>query len=314
MKTGKAEDTFSIVRAEIERQSSELETLLSSLKLRKAKEGSIFVGAGDSYAAALCASYLSCLSIQAVDPYVLHESPEMARGKDVYFISVSGRTRANIATARTISRICKSSVAITANQESPLASEVDRVIVMPYTGTPKLPGTLSFSFSLLIALLLALPSVDCDFKTIFSKSRAAARKFKISDLGVTYVLGNGAAYGVSLYATAKLNELLGGRSHPALLEEFSHMELFSLSRSDTVNVFPQFDSKRLASRLCKSLRRDGYSGVLLQTWGRNDVERIFHSVFLVQLGVLEAAMKRGLTRPHFLDAEKLLRTSDAMIY
>lgn len=303
-----------MVRGEVERQPAELGALLSSWRLRKAKEGSIFVGAGDSYAAALCASYLSCLSIQAVDPYVLHESPDIARGKDVYFISVSGRTRANIATAKTISRICRSSVAITANQEGPLASEVDRVIVMPYTGTPKLPGTLSFSFSLLIALLLALPSVDCDFKTIFSKSRPAARKFKISDLGVTYVLGNGAAYGVSLYATAKLNELLGGRSHPELLEEFSHMELFSLSRSDTVNVFPQFDSKKLASRLCKSLHRDGYSGVSLQAWGRNDIERIFHSVFLVQQGVIEAAMKRGLIRPYFLDAEKLLKTSDAMIY
>ncbi|MBI3116880.1 MAG: hypothetical protein HYZ12_06050, partial [Thaumarchaeota archaeon] len=291
-----------------------LGALLSSWKGEKARRGSIFVGAGDSYAAALCASYLSCLSTQAVDPYVLHESPDMARGKDVYFISVSGRTRANIATAKTISRICRSSVAITANQEGPLASEVDRVIVMPYTGAPKLPGTLSFSFSLLTALLLALPSVDCDFKTIFSKSRPAARKFKISDLGVTYVLGNGAAYGVSLYATAKLNELLGGRSHPELLEEFSHMELFSLSRSDTVNVFPQFDSKKLASRLCKSLHRDGYTGVSLQAWGRNDIERIFHSVFLVQQGVIEAAMKRGLIRPYFLDAEKLLKTSDAMIY
>ena len=312
--TGRLENTLSVVRKEIGRQPSELGAFLSSWKSENARRGSIFVGAGDSFAAALCASQLSHLGIRAMDPYALHESPELARGNDVYFVSVSGRTRANIATAKKISRLCRRSLAITADERSPLASQVDTVTRIPYSGAPKLPGTLSFSLSLLITLLLTLPTVRCDFKAVFNKSRKSSRKFSISDSRVTYILGNNAAYGVSLYAAAKLNEFLGGRSHTEFLEEFSHMELFSLSRLDSVNVFPLFDPKRLGERLRDSLTPAGYSCVVLDSWGRNDVEQIFHSVFLAQLAVLEEAVKRGLTRPYFHLERELLRTSDRMIY
>ncbi len=314
MKTQKAEDTLSTVRGEIERQPLELGALLSSWKREKAKRGSIFVGAGDSLATALCASQLSRLGIRAMDPYALHESPEAARGKDVYFISVSGRTVANIATAKRISRFCRRRVAITANEESPLASHVDAVVRIPYTGAPRLPGTLSFSLSLLTTLLLTLPGVTCDFKKVFEKSRKSSSKFSISGSGVTYILGNSAAHGIALYAAAKLNELIGARSHPEFLEEFSHMELFSLSKLDSVNIFPLFDPKKLGEKLRGSLTSADYLCTVLDSWGRNDVERVFHSVFLTQFSILEEAMSRGLTRPYFQLERELLRTSDRMIY
>lgn len=314
MKTRKAGDTLSIVKGEVERQPSELAALLSSWKGEKARRGSIFVGAGDSLATALCASHLSHLGMRAMDPYVLHESPETARAKDVYFISVSGRTVANIATAKRISRLCRRRIAITANEESPLASQVDAVVRIPYTGAPRLPGTLSFSLSLLTTLLLTQPSVNCDFERVFEESRKSSRKFSNSGSGVTYILGNNAAHGIALYAAAKLNELIGVRSHPEFLEEFSHMELFSLSKLDSVNVFPLFDSKKLAERLRDSLTAAGYACKVLDAWGRNDVERVFHLAFLSQFAVLEEAMNRGLTRPYFQLEKELLRISDRMIY
>lgn len=249
-----------------------------------------------------------------MDPYALHESPETAKARDVYFISVSGRTMSNIAASKRISRLCRRRIAITANEESPLASQVDAVVRIPYKGAPRLPGTLSFSLSLLTTLLLTLSSVHCDFKRVFEESRKSSRKFSISGSGVTYILGNNAAHGIALYAAAKLNELIGVRSHPEFLEEFSHMELFSLSKIDSVNVFPLFDSKKLAERLRDSLTSAGYPCSVLDSWGRNHVERVFHLVFLSQFAALEEAMNRGFTRPYFQLEEELLRTSDRMIY
>jgi fructoselysine-6-P-deglycase FrlB-like protein len=306
--------SLSLVREEIERQPFELNKLLSSLRIEKARKGSIIVGTGDSYAVSLCASYLSSLRLLAMDPYVLYQSPEVAKGKDVYFVSVSGRTRANIETAKILHGICRNSIAITAGDKSSIASEVDKVIEIPYVPTKKLPGTLSFSLSLLISILLALPEVCCDFDAAYSASKRNSRRLRIADHGVTYFIGNHSAYGVAIYAAAKLYEFLGKKAHPALLEEFSHMELFSLSNTDFVNIFADADSANLGIRLRNALVKNRYSCALIESWGRNSVERVFHSIFLAQLAILRNAEVEGFSHPYFVYARKQLMISDVMIY
>jgi len=110
--------------------------------------GAILVGAGDSYAAALCASYLSRLDSLVLDPYELIAAPELARSKTVAVISVSGRTKSNVAAARSVKGIARARVGVTSVEDSPLAKEVDQTILLPVEYRPRSPGMASFALSL----------------------------------------------------------------------------------------------------------------------------------------------------------------------
>src|SRR2546425_9411313 len=102
------------VRAEIDNQPEELAKLVSSPE--RARRGSILVGAGDSFAASLSVSSLSSLRILATDPRTLSIDPEAARGREVYFTSVSGRTTANIEAARKVRGLARRITVITADR------------------------------------------------------------------------------------------------------------------------------------------------------------------------------------------------------
>jgi len=116
---------------EVREQPSKLRSFLS-VPVVRATSGSIFVGAGDSYAAALATFYLSGGKYLAFDPYAIFTIPSAAAGRDVFFISVSGRTSSNISAARKLRGVARRRIAITANQDGPLAEEVDDIILLPY--------------------------------------------------------------------------------------------------------------------------------------------------------------------------------------
>lgn len=307
------ESTLSAIRAEVEQQPAKLGALLSN-PVEPAASGSIFVGAGDSYAASLSAFYLSAGKFLALDPYAIMTMPATAAGRDVFFISVSGRTSSNVAAARKLRGVAGRRIAITANRGSPLAQEVDEILFLPYEVRPRVPGTLSFTLSLLTALKLALGDFSCDFRRAYSMAKSRQRKVALSESGITYFLGNNAIYAGALYASAKLHEVLGARSQPQLLEEFSHMELFSLRNSDSIVIFSAFDPAGVGEKLYNALRSKGYLASLLEPYNSNVVESLFYYVFLSQLSVLAEARRRKLSQPFLAGATKMLEMSDRMIY
>jgi SIS domain-containing protein len=283
------------------------------IPMPRASGGSIFVGAGDSYAAALAGFYASGGKCLALDPYTLASAPELAEGREVFFISVSGRTASNVAAARKVGRLARRTVAITAGRRSRLAAAADRSVVLPMEYLPRIPGMLSFTLSL--AAVLKISGVDqrCDFRSMFEKaSRGKARPTWAK--GTTYFLGNYLAYPAALYAAAKTYELLGRKAHAELLEEFSHLELFSLGKGDAVNMFSCFDPGGVSDRLAKILREQGFEARAVPGRGTTGIEKLFHEVFLVQLAVIDEAVRAGLTEPKFLSSGGRLRASDAMIY
>src|SRR6266849_643216 len=79
------------ISEEVEEQPKTLRRFARS-KMPKAPEGSIFVGAGDSYAAALAGFHASKGGCFGMDPYVVATVPEITKGREVFFISVSGKT------------------------------------------------------------------------------------------------------------------------------------------------------------------------------------------------------------------------------
>lgn len=282
-------------------------------KLPRAPSGSIFVGAGDSYAAALAAFYASGGRCIALDPGTLASAPEIAEGLEVFFISVSGRTVSNVKAARKVRRLAKRTTTLTAAVESKLAALTDRVVRLPMAYTPRTPGLLSFSLSLVAALQIVRGPAPCDYRRALRNAKNEGLKISRGK-GTTYFLGNALAYPVAVYAAAKVYELIGARAHAELLEEFSHLELFSLGKSDVVNAFSCFDPLGMSGRLGKALKGNGFESHVLPSLGSSGIENLFHSVFAVQLSVLDQAMEAGLSKPKFLSVGGRLRTSDSMIY
>ena len=132
------------------------------------------------------------------------------------------------------------------------------------------------------------------------------------DNGTTYFLGNSLAFPVCLYAAAKTYEILGAKAHAELLEEFNHLELFSLDESDVVNGFASFDPSGSAVRLGCTLVDPRFA--VIEEWGSSSAEKLFHAIFQVQHSVLAEAKRRGITSPIFLSRRDSLAASDRMIY
>ena len=282
-------------------------------RLPLARNGAVFVGAGDSYAAALAGFYSSRGRCDALDPYVLASNPEFAEDAEVYFISISGRTSSNARAAEKVRGHARTTTVLTAVEDSRLAGLTDRVVKLPLVYSPRTPGLLSFALSLLAVLKIAGEDGAADFGSAWERARRKKLGFSKGS-GTTYFLGNSLAFPAALYAAAKTYEILGSRAHAELLEEFSHLQLFSSRRSDLVNAFACFDPSGLAENLGSALAQGGRRSNVIADWGRSPVERLFHAVFVVQRSVLDEAKERGLSAPKFLSHRGALEASDAMIY
>jgi fructoselysine-6-P-deglycase FrlB-like protein len=274
----------------------------------------LFVGAGDSYVASSIASRLSLTKCQALDPYELISSGGIASGRTTYFVTVSGDTSSNVTAARTAKGIAKKRVAITANVKGKVIDAVDEVIFVPCEYIPMLPGTLSFSLSLLALLKLACGQFRCDLIGVNSRAKRDAKKLIFSDEGTTYFLGNSAAFPVGQYSALKMYELLGARAHAEMLEEFNHAPLFSLRKHDAVNIFCALDPLHIGQKLATTLRIGGFDASAIPSFGSNLFEQVFYCIFLSQFAVLQKAKSEGRSRPYFAGAKGKLGVSDMMIY
>ena len=307
--------TLGSVSKEIEEQPSLLRSFRGSTRWSElgGLDDPILVGAGDSYAASLCASFLAGPRVAALDPYSLAESIAWAKARRVYIISVSGETASNVELARLLRGVAKDIVAITCNPKSRLAAAADDVVELPFKPRGKSPGIASFTLSLAAALKVCGIDSDCDFEAVLSRAGAEFKRILVSSRrGVTHFAGNNEAFGASVYGVAKIYEFLGGRAQASLLEEFSHMPLFSLSASDTVNVIESPGGDK-GERLRARLMGGGFSSSLIHPGGGR-VERLYLLIFAMQLMASNAAKREGLKAPYFLNAKKKLKISDEMIY
>lgn len=305
--------TLSMVAGQVARQPEALGSFLGEA-LPEAPPGSLFVGTGDSYSASGAACYLSSMRHRALDPYEVVFAPVIAKGRTAYFVTVSGNTTASISAAKAIKGVAKRRVAITANVKGRIVDAVDEVIFIPCEYVPRLPGTLSFSLSLLVLLKLVSGRFECNFPGVDSQARRDVRKLLFSDRGSTFFLGNAAAFPLGQYAALKAYEFLGAGAQAERLEEFSHAPVFSLRKDDAVNVFCAFDPLRVGQKLAASLRKEGFNARAILPFGSDHFEQVFYLTFLAQLAVLQKARSAGLSRPYFVTAKGMLAVSDSMIY
>ena len=270
----------------------------------KEQQGVIFAGSGDSLAVAMLAESFSGI-VRAMDPLDLLKNHHISK-KKTYFVSISGNTSSNIRAARTVPY----SVAITAAPDSRLAKTCPESISLHFPSCGIFTaGSIGFLCSALTCISMVkrfeIPRVD----QIFARAKAAAKSTKLSNK--IFILGNLQTYPLAMYCAAKFYEILGADARYCRIEQFSHMELFSANKGDTIIIFEQSAQTR---RLAKHLKSAGLNVSLPKFSSTNEISNLLFLVFYSQFLPLFAAKRSNRNECHFVLAKKFRSVSNSMIY
>jgi len=265
----------------------------------------LFSGSGDSLVSSLLAESFSGGMVKAMDPLDLYRNKELVKSKHVYFVSISGNTITNIKVAR----IAKKAIAITSKPQSRLANESDRIIslVSPNSGVFT-AGSISFLESALTCISL-VKNIQIPKVTLFAKADSLAKRAKISKR--IFVLGNLYTFPLTMYCAAKFYEILGYDVHYSRIEQFSHMELFSAKKGDTVIIFDEQNSH--TKQLRKNLKKIGIN-VIYPDIPSEKLSQMIYCTFFSQLVPLYEAKKKRKKECHFVTAKEIRKVSNQMIY
>lgn len=297
----------------IESYEKDIELQLSFLKSFKPQKplsqshqkNTYFSGSGDSLVSSLLAESFSGGIVKAMDPLDLYNNKKLAKSKHVYFVSISGNTISNIKVAK----IAKKSTAITSNPVSRLANISDEIIQLNFTSTGLFTaGSISFLESALTCISLVKKIIIPD-GSIFQKAKSGAKKAKLSKR--IFVLGNMFTYPIAIYCAAKFYEVLGYDVHYCRIEQFSHMELFSARKEDTVIIFEEKNPHN--KQLGKHLKKAGMN-VVHPNMPLKKLDQIIFCVIFSQMITLYEAKKKKIKECHFVTAKNIRNASNQMIY
>jgi glucosamine 6-phosphate synthetase-like amidotransferase/phosphosugar isomerase protein len=284
----------------------------------------LFIGAGDSYAAALVALYASDYKIVCSSPMEIVFNPEIINKNNyrrIYIVSISGNTRSNILAAMISRKYKISTTAITAAPKSMLARTCDNVIELKYRNAGILTsGTASFTSSMLCCLSLARKVDDLErLRRIYRQSSYEASTLVNGTperVGSYIFLGDGLLFPIALYGTLKINEVLGLKAFAYHFDDFCHSPLFSLKMNDRIIILANdrytiTNSKQFSDQL----RKLGFfSACIIDCSKLSSIELLLKSTFVMQLFVLKQALKKGVKDCYYLRNKNLLKVSSDLIY
>ena len=310
------------MQAEIEYQVEEL----PKLDLLSPVSNCLFVGSGDSHAAGLAAQYFSGSQAICCYPIDIIKNPLLVKRRNLFIVSISGNTQANIMAAKIAKRHGASNItAITSRSSSRLAKSCDQIFELKYRNTGiATAGTISFTASMIkcISLIthLRIPSnigeiynrAEKQAKQVISKIDDKSNSSSISN-SCYFILGNGQLHAIAMYGSLKINEVFGVRAMGYPAEEFCHSPLFSIQETDQAIVLGDDNNNNNSRKLSKRLNEEGFSSVHIGFQNKG-IELLLSATFFIQLVLLRLAQKYGLTSCHFLSNEKLLRVSSDFIY
>lgn len=300
--------TIEAYEKDIEIQSSFLEKFEKQKPIpENLQKNVIFTGSGDSLASAMLAESFSDFKVRSFDPLDLLKNKHITKNKTVYFVSISGKTISNIKVAKA----AKKSIAITSNPDSKLSGAcTDSIILQSPNSDVFTAGSISFLDSALTCISLVKKITLPDPKKIYKQAVSDAKKSKFSKR--IFVLGNSFTFPLAMYCAAKFYELLGYDAHFERLEQFSHMELFSAKRGDTVIIFEEKNSHN--TQLAKNLKKIGLIVLHPNISSKNKISQVLYYTFFSQMLPLFEAKKRGQMDCHFVLSKKFRSVSDNMIY
>ena len=266
----------------------------------------LFSGSGDSLVSSMLAESFSNGMVKAMDPLDLYRNKELVKSKHVYFVSISGNTISNIKVAKT----AKKATAITSQPKSKLAKASDETIFLTSSNSGIFTaGSISFLESALTCISLVKKITIPRNDKLFFQAKSDAKKAKISKR--LFILGNLYTYPLAMYCAAKFYELLGYDAHYCKIEQFSHMELFSSKKGDTVIVFE--DKNLHTKQLVKNLKKIGIN-VIHPNVPSEKMSQMIYCTFFSQMLSLNEAKKQKKKECHFVTEEKIRNVSNQMIY
>ncbi len=300
--------TIAAFEKEIKMQPKFLEKFVPQKPLSaKKQKRAIFSGTGDSFLSAQLGEIFSDFRARAFDPLDLIKNKRLLKDHDLYLLSISGNTISNVKLAKT----AKSTTAITANPQSKLARVCKKSIILKYPHSGIFTaGSISFLSSAMTCLTLVSKYHIQNITKIYNQARTQSKKVNLR--GKIYLLGNLHTMPIAMFCAAKLYEVLGLDAHYARIEQFSHMELFSAKKGDTVIIFEE--ENRHSSTLAMYLKKYGLHVVQMQPSTKNIQEVILFFIFVSEIIALYHAKKKNMKDCFFVRAKKLRDVSSSMIY
>jgi fructoselysine-6-P-deglycase FrlB-like protein len=302
-------NTIEAYEKDIFEQPLFLDTFCTQNPISKTHQKNVmFSGTGDSFASAMLAEAFSNYLVKAIDPLDLLQSKSIVTSKIIYFVSISGNTISNIKAAKT----AKKSIAITSKPKSKLANVCNASIILTFpTSDVFTAGSISFLESALTCVSLVTSiSIPKNHPRIFQKALSDAKKSKLGKR--IFVLGSMHTLPIALYCAAKFYEVLGYDVHFQRIGQFSHMELFSAKKGDTVIIFDEKNSHN--KLLVQNLKSIGLNVIHPTFESKNKISQLLYYVFLSQLFPLFEAKKRRKKECHFILSKKFRNASNQMIY
>ena len=292
----------------------------------------LFVGSGDSYIAGLAAQYFSSNHAICCYPIDIIKNPSLVDRRNLFIVSISGNTQANILAAKIAKKNgARKVTALTARPSSRLAKSCDQTIELRYRNTGiTTAGTISFTASMIKCISLSTPlHMPSDIRKLYNRAEKQAGQVtsqvdlknsniasgssnsSYSSRGSYFLLGDGQLYAIARYATLKFNEVFGARALAYPAEEFCHSPLFSITEADQAIVLG--DGSDNNRKLSKRLNKEGFSSFHIE-FKNTGIESLLQATFFIQFFVLKLAQKYNMTTCHFLMNRKLLKMSSDFIY
>jgi fructoselysine-6-P-deglycase FrlB-like protein len=300
-------NTIDAYEKDIDLQLDFLKSFKKQKSLSSAQQkNTLFSGNGDSLVSSMLAESFSYGMTKAMDPLDLYRNKQLVKSKHVYFVSISGNTLTNIKVAKITKRV----TAITAQSKSRLAKVSDGIIPLSAPNNNVFTaGSISFLESALTCISLVNEiKIPRDSK-LFFKAKTDAKNAKISKR--LFILGNFFTFPLAMYCAAKFYEILGYDAHYSRIEQFSHMELFSAKKGDTVIIFEEKNSHN--KQLGRNLKKVGIN-VIHPNVPSQKISQMLYCTFFSQLLALFEAKKKRKKECHFITAKKIRNVSSQMIY
>jgi fructoselysine-6-P-deglycase FrlB-like protein len=286
---------------------------LNKIHNEKISDDCIYVGSGDSYAAGLIAEFLTDHKCRCFSPSDLFNS-KFIDDKTYCFVSVTGKTKANIKVAQHATQAGVRTIAITLDKNSKLAQICKEVVPLKITRTQTpTTGFSTFVANVITCLQISGITVPQKFHDWHKKgvqlSLDLLESIVLPKEESIYFLGNNIRYAIAVYTSFQMAEFFGRSAIAHKLEEFCHSPIFGLKSSDYIWIFGQNESQ-VNKRLSALDLRLSY----IELYNQDTPTQLFESIFFVHNLMLLLAQKHGLTELEYVLMRDVLNASSDIIY
>jgi fructoselysine-6-P-deglycase FrlB-like protein len=286
---------------------------LNEIRNKKIFDDCIYVGSGDSYVAGLIAEYLTSHKCRCYSPSDLFNS-RFIKDKTYCFISVTGKTKANIEVARRASQAGVKTIAVTLDKKSNLAQICDELVLpeIKRTDTPT-AGFSTFVANVVTCLQISGITIPQKFEVWHKKgvqlSLDLLESIVLPKAESIYLLGNNILYAIALYTSFQMAEFFGTSVIAHKLEEFCHSPIFGFKRPDFIWMLGQNESQ-----VNQRLNALGIRISYMELYNEDILAQVFESIFFVQNLMLLLAQRHGSIELQYVLMKDVLKASSDIIY